>query len=313
MHVLVTGGNGYLGSVTLKALHASTVVTEITALVRKPERFTAGKYSWIPQEVVFVDLEKLVRGDMSLEGIDLVCHLAAGGRENGNPAEIASSLELTQTLLAHAVSANVKGFVVASSQAVYGTEPPVWHEGNPAAPVSFYGMGKHAAELLARQTAFLVPGMNTVSLRFSKLVGPSPMFRISNSELPHVLAYCAATGKSVTMPGDGGQMLDLLDVRDAASAIVRVLEKSPEQWPEVMNVGSGKQVTALEVVRTVSAVSKQKAGKPLHFKLNDTRKSPYRNFGISIERLEDFLQWRPEHTLEQTVTDVLSALKKSDA
>jgi len=45
------------------------------------------------------------------------------------------------------------------------------------------------------------------------------------------------------IPGDGRRKLDFIDVRDAAAVIVGLVETDPESWPEVINVGSGRQVT----------------------------------------------------------------------
>ena len=309
MHILVTGANGYLGSVTLRLLLASKQMTKITALVRNPVRFSSNR-SAVPKNVEIVDVKNLFNGTFSLSGIDRLCHLAAGGRENGNPDDIATSMEFSRTLLNLAASERVPGILFASSQAVYGTRPPLWHEKDAPAPVSLHGMAKYATEMLLQSTALLVPGIRTSSLRFSKLVGPSPVLRISHSEPPHLFSWCAISSKRVTLPAGGRQLLDMMDVRDAATVIVRLMEKQPEDWPDILNVGSGHQISLLTIAERVSMLSETLYGKKLAFGLDKQTNNISRDFGMSTERLQNLLQWTPRYTLEETITHIMQLQEK---
>lgn len=148
----------------------------------------------------------------------------------------------------------------------------------------------------------------TISLRFAKLVGPSPKFRISPSELPHLFAYCALNGKTLSLPDDGKQKWDFMDVRDAAGVIVSLLELPQQDWPEVMNVGAGHQTTTLEVAELVDRVARHEIGKPLSYGLEALPGRALRNYGMSIDRLREFLDWVPQYALEDTIRDIIALL-----
>ena len=305
MHVLVTGANGYLGSVLMQRLQASNIVTNVTALVRQPRRFLEKKYNYMDGAAI-IDAQQLVNGKVSFDEIDIVCHLAAG-RDIRVPGEIAGSLEFTNTLMTNLIQANVRGIINASSQAVYGVADPIWIEEGPIAPVTTYGMAKFAAELLVKTTALSMPSTRTTSLRMSKLVGPSPSMRVAPSEHPHVFAKSALLGRSLTIPGDGRQKLDFLDVRDAAAVMVSLIEMDPEFWPEIINVGSGQQVTLEATAQLVSDVALAQFGKPFQFNFVPSNRK-YRNFGMSIARLGELLQWKASYSLDETVADILKRL-----
>lgn len=113
MHVLVTGANGYLGSVLVPALHASKYVTRVTALVRYAERFTENRPQYLLGTAI-EDIQDLIRGEYSMEDVDIICHLAAG-RDSTKPGEVASSLDFTSTMHAHLAPTAVSGIINISS------------------------------------------------------------------------------------------------------------------------------------------------------------------------------------------------------
>jgi nucleoside-diphosphate-sugar epimerase len=131
--------------------------------------------------------------------------------------------------------------------------------------------------------------------------------RIAPSEYPHVFAKSALLGRALTIPSDGKRKLDFMDVRDAASVIVGLVEADPESWPEVINVGSGRQVTLGAIAQLVSDVALAQYGKPLQFDFVPSNKK-YRNFGMSVARLEELLQWKARYSLDETVADILKIL-----
>ncbi|MEH6638695.1 MAG: NAD(P)-dependent oxidoreductase [Porticoccaceae bacterium] len=307
MHVLVTGANGYLGSVLIPMLKASKTVTRVTALVRQRQRFTEGKYAYL-NGVSIMDTQDLLSGKCSFDGVNVVCHLAAS-RDSNMPGDIADFMGFTHTLLTQLARARVNALINTSSHAVYGMTKPVWTEESPAAPATIYGMAKLATEFIIKSASLASPPINTISLRISKLVGPSPSMRIAPSEYPHIFSKAALLGKALKMKNNGDQKLDFIDVRDAAEVIVRLVEIGPKTWPEIMNVGSGQQVSMEATACLVSNIARTQYGKPLQIDFTPTA-NKYRNFGMSISRLEKLLQWKARYTLDETIGDVLNILKQ---
>ncbi|MCF7976806.1 MAG: NAD-dependent epimerase/dehydratase family protein [Chromatiaceae bacterium] len=260
MHILISGANGYLGSVLLQALSAQPEVEMVTALVRHARRFDEARDHRFPASIRWLDWDDLECKRRDLSGVDIVCHLAAG-RNAANCAAVAESLALGARLFRLAAQSGVNGIINASSQAVYGVQPTPWSESARPAPVSIHGMAKLGSELIGAQLAAITEDTRFLSLRLAKLVGPAPIFRIVPDELPHLLAREALAGRDLVLSAEGRQRLDLMDVRDAAAVIWRLIRISPGGWPNVMNVGSGRAVTALEVARvTLAQMQRQLPG-----------------------------------------------------
>ena len=307
MHVLVTGANGYLGSVLIPMLKTSKTVTRVTALVRQPQRFTEGRYAYL-DGVAIMDTEDLLSGKCSFDGVNVVCHLAAS-RNSNVPGDIADFMGFTHTLLIQLTRSRVNAVINTSSQAVYGLTNPIWAEESPAAPATIYGMAKLATEFMVKSASLASPPVGTISLRLSKLVGPSPNMRIAPSEYPHIFSKAALLGQALRMKNNGDQKLDFMDVRDAAAVIVRLIETGSKTWPEIMNVGSGQQVSMAATASLVSNIARTQYGKPLQIDFTPTV-NKYRNFGMSISRLEKLLQWKAHYTLDKTIGDVLKTLNR---
>ena len=307
MHVLISGANGYFGSVTVASLAASTKISKITALVRASARFGAGEISHFPNKTTVVDVKELISGQFKMQGIDAICHFAAA-RNPQQTSDITESLQFTSALISRAIHFGVPRFINASTQAIYGVRPPMWSEVDPIAPVTPYGKSKAQVEEIVLTASRENVAFKAISLRFAKLVGPSPKFRLSPSELPHLFAYCALTGKTLSLPDDGKQKWDFMDVRDAAGVIVSLLDLPQQDWPEVMNVGSGHQATTLEIAEQVDRVARNEIGKSLSYSLEASPGRALRNYGMSIERLRALLDWTPRYALVDTIRDIISLL-----
>ncbi len=133
---------------------------------------------------------------------------------------------------------------------------------------------------------------------------------ISVVDLRHVLARCALADKELALPAHGQQKLDLMDVRDATAVVVKLIESGYDRWPEVMNVGSGAQVTLLALAKMVSKLTLASHTRPLLFRLDENNLRKQRNFGMAIARLESTLDWRAGYTPEKTLVDIISLLAR---
>ncbi|MEZ5735784.1 MAG: SDR family oxidoreductase [Novosphingobium sp.] len=205
----------------------------------------------------------------------------------------------------------VKGMVNASTQAVYGTSPPPWTETDPPAPVNAYSASKFAQEVTVENLASIAPSPANRFATHRLLVGPAPTMRVAPDEPVHVLARNALAGKDLVLPFEGQQMLDLLDVRDAAAAITHLIGSPVDHWPRVMNLTAGRQVTLLEVAELVCEQLRSHPANPggqHRIVLQRGKTGSPRNFGMSNALIERTLGWSPRFTLPDTVRDVISAL-----
>lgn len=188
----------------------------------------------------------------------------------------------TQAVLKAAASQGVKRVVYSASSAIYGdhTELP-FHEDLLPDPKSPYAMQKYTGELLCK-TWSKVYGLETVSLRYFNVYGDGmdPAGPYASVIARFLDQY--RTGQPLTVVGTGQQTRDYVHVTDVVTANVVAATVPAVGHGEVINVGSGKAVSVLEIAQAISdQITYVPAWlEPPHSVAN-------------IERAADLLAWRP--------------------
>jgi nucleoside-diphosphate-sugar epimerase len=310
MKAVVTGAGGYLGPVVIQMLLAADPANRVVAVSRDP-RGSLLLFAAATDRVTAMTPDEFLAAGHGSHPADAVIHLAAGGRTNGDAAALAASMRFTRRVIEWCLTQQVPRLIFASSQAVYGTAPTPWREEMPAAPVTLYGGYKYSTELLLETLRSAgAASLHPLSLRFGKLVGPSPRFRISDLEWPHVLVHAALTGHTATLPAAGAQLIDLVDIRDAAAAILAALARSGEPVPPALNVGSGHPTTVREVAELVAAIAATDGFPPLRFTLQPPGPGPLRSFAMATDLAERSLGFRVRIPLQQTIRDLFTLLAR---
>jgi len=270
MNVLVTGGAGYIGSHTVRALLAAG------ARVTVYDNLSTGHRAAVPAGVPLIagdirDREKLAQA-IAAGGVDAVVHFAAAslvGESMQRPSHyygnnVAGTLSLLDTMLA----AGVGRIVFSSTAAVYG-EPAVWPitEDMPAVPTNVYGRTKLAIEgiLADYATAY---GLAYVSLRYFNAAGALPGGAIGEDHSPEThlipLALQAALGRRAEVAVYGGDyptpdgtcVRDYIHVADLADAHVLALERlAAGGSAAVYNLGAQTGYSVRQVIDRAKAVT----------------------------------------------------------
>jgi len=303
LSVLVTGANGYLGLETVRQLIESPVVGKVNVLVRKSERFKVENTVFFPSDVTIYDVDELFTGELNLGSIDIVCHLAAG-RSVHSEKEMAESLEFTNKLMLMIGKQHVPAVINISSQSVYGlSREPLWKETDPILPETAYAQSKWAGELMTRNARAINNITSTISLRLARFIGPSESMGFD--VVPHIFAKKAIKQEAVIIQG-GSQKFDYMDVKDAAKAIIKLIEIPHDTWPEVLNIGSGKQVSLLDIAKITSEVSEETSGNSLNYRLEHS--DVKLELGMSIDKAKATLNWEPKIELKETITNIFNFL-----
>lgn len=238
MHVLVTGGGGYIG------LELCRQLLERGDRVRVVDRFFFGARPLTELAARSDGRLTAIAGDVRelddawLEGIDGVSHLA--GLSNDPTAEYRPDANwemnaIATERLAEACSRRgIARFVFGSSASLYdGIGPGMFDELTPVQPRGAYSLSKKYGEeaLLRLAGERFAPTI----LRQGTVYGWSPRMRFDL--VVNTFLKDAATAGKLYLHGGGWQWRPLVDVGDVARAHIAVLNAPPESvGGEIFNV-----------------------------------------------------------------------------
>jgi UDP-glucose 4-epimerase len=281
MHVLVTGGAGFIGSHTVDALLAEG------ATVRVLDDLSAGKRENLAShprlEVIVGDIRDVPTVDRAIAGVTHVLHLAA---QVFVPASIerpvhSASINLTGFLnvLDAVRRTHVKRFVYASSAAVYGIpEKLPLDEDARIMALSPYGLEKSINDQYAGLYRELY-GTSTLGVRYFNVYGPRQDPRSPYSGVISKFAECARASEPVTIFGDGQQTRDFVFVADVARANIAALRGDASG---VINIATGRSVTLLDLVGAFD----QALGRSLETRFQPSRSGEVRYSSVVPKRAQ---------------------------
>ena len=318
MRVLVTGGAGYVGSVSVERLvengHDVIVLDDLSTghapAVAVEARLVEGSYA---------DRETIV--SVLDEGIEAVLHCAARslvGESIADPGRyFQENVAGGITLLEAARQVGVRRFVFSSTAAVYGTPDTVpIPDDAPLRPINPYGETKRTFEA-ALNWYGVAYGFRAVSLRYFNVAGASSangeVHRPETHLIP-ILLGAIESGQPMTVYGDdyptpdGTCIRDYIHVEDLADAHLAALEATaagdprtdpkPERALLVCNLGSGAGFSVREVLGAAERV----VGRSVPQVVGERRAGDPASLVASSERASEILGWSAQRsTLEEMI------------
>lgn len=322
MKVLVTGGAGYIGSTTSKALEgAGHVPVVLDSLLTGPRVFVGERIFY---EGDIEDRALLRRVVEEHPDIECTIHMAARTvvpESVARPYEyyrdnVAKSLELFDEL----VALGKPRVVFSSSASLYATVDGFEvHEESPLDPPSPYARTKQMMETVLADVA-AATDLRAVILRYFNPIGSDPDLEtgIYVREPSHVLGQLvmAAQGQreEFTITGtdhptrDGTGIRDYLHVWDLAQAHVAAVEKFDEviaaegAESAVINLGTGAGVTVRELVAAFEKVY----GKPVPVVEGPPRPGDAVGAYANVDKAREVLGWSAKLTLEDAIASALA-------
>ena len=170
MRILVTGGTGFTGKALVKRLLDEG--HQVVALDYKEGLKTEELRQWGAEVVIGSVTDKAIV-DKSMEGVELVHHLAAAFRELNVPNSFYDEVNVGGTVnaLEAAFRQGVKKFIYCSTCGVHGNiDHPPGGEEAPIHPADYYQSTKYQAEPIVLD--YFRKGMKTVILRPAAIYGP---------------------------------------------------------------------------------------------------------------------------------------------
>jgi len=253
---LVTGGAGFIGSNLVDALlargHSVRVVDDLSTGRRENLNPAA--------ELIVGDIANGELMQNAMQGAAGCFHLAAiASVARCNEEWVTThrtNLGGTVTVMDAARRHGNVPVVYASSAAVYGEqrELPI-SESNPVGPRSTYGADKLGGEYQAR-AAFIVHGLPSVGFRFFNVYGPRQDPNSPYSGVISIFASRLASGKPITIHGDGAQTRDFIFVADIVRFLIAGMDTA-RQTPQatVLNACTGRPTSIRELAQLLAAIT----------------------------------------------------------
>ncbi len=302
MHVLVSGGAGFIGSNIVSYLlqHGVGKVRVLDNLSNGFMRNLESFKSDARFEFMEGDITRPDDCAKACQGMHLLTHQAALGsvpRSIKNP--LATSDANTTgylNMLIAARDAGIKRVVYASSSSVYGdsTASPKKEE-NLGRPLSPYAVSKLTNELYASVFAMHY-GMEIIGLRYFNVFGPHQDPNGPYAAAIPLFMNALLFGKEAVIYGDGAQTRDFTFVENAVQANIRALfTNNQHALNKVYNVAVGESVSVNDLYHTIAEICGQ-TRQPKHV---PERIGDIKNSLADISLAKDLLGYNPRYRIRE--------------
>ena len=302
MAILVTGGAGYIGSVTAELLRAEgESVVVLDDLGRGHRQAVAADIPFYAGRVGDRALLARIAGEHKLESCVHFAALAYVGESVQNPAKyfennVAQGIALMSAL----VEAGVRRVVFSSTCATYGeSDQPTISERTAQWPVNPYGWSKLLLErvLDSYDGAY---GLKFASLRYFNAAGATEKcgehHEPESHLIPNVLAAAQGDAPEVPVFGknyptpDGTAIRDYVHVADLADAHIRALGHLRRGGKsDFLNLGTGHGYSVLEVIES----ARQVTGRDIRIHFEPPRPGDPPRLVADAAKAKTVLGWTP--------------------
>jgi UDP-glucose 4-epimerase len=310
MAILVTGGSGYIGSVTVELLQRRGETVVVLDDLHRGHRESLD--AAVPFYQGKVGDRALIARIAKEHEIDSCIHFAAltyVGESVKDPAMyFENNVEQGIAFMGSLVQAGVRQIVFSSSAATYG-EPkrvPI-EERDSQWPENPYGWSKLFMErlLASYDRAY---GLKCVSLRYFNAAGATERCGEHHDPeahlIPNVLTAAADPGAEIAIFGtnyptpDGTPIRDYVHVADLADAHIRALDYLRRGGAsEFLNLGTGRGHSVLEVIECARKVTRR----PIRSRIEPPRAGDPARLVADATKAQAVLGWTPVSDLETII------------
>ena len=301
MHILITGSEGYIGTVlTNMLISQGYTVTGVDSCFY--EEGNLDKTSFLKYNLIRKDIRSLDISDLKDKGYDAIIHLAA---LSNDPLGTLNE-QLTYDINYHASvklaklakKAKIKRFIFSSSCSLYGAgEEEQLTEESQANPQTAYGKSKILAEkdigALADEDFSPTFMRNATAFGFSS--------RMRFDIVVNNLSGYAIVENEIKILGDGKPWRPLVHVRDICQAFILVLNSSQNKiHNQAFNIGSTQENYQIKTIAKHIQNFTNCNISIKHDNLGDSR-----DYNVSFSKIQDLLGFNVEYPLDLGIQELL--------
>ena len=311
MTVLITGGAGYIGSITTRLIRSTGRAVVVLDTLENGHRKAVGDAPFVQGDVANTDLVEKVCKE---HGVDEVVHFAAYkavGESMENPGKyFNNNVTGSQKLFEALHNVGVERVVFSSTAAVYGTPSRVpVKESDVLSCESVYAETKLMIEKTLgwySQTT----NMRSVVLRYFNAAGATEDstlgedWRHSQNLIPHVMKATLGFAPALKVFGndfptpDGTGVRDYIHVEDLARAHVAALDHLKSGGNSITcNVGTGFGTSVMQIIEATERVT----GKKVPYEIVGRRAGDPAECYADASVINKTFGWAPQHSLDDII------------
>lgn len=321
--ILVTGGAGYIGSHCVVELvnngFEPVIMDDFSnaspATLKNVFELCGREIPVFNGDCADEDILRSVFQAHSFEGVIHFAAFKAVGESVEQPIKYyQNNLNGVLSVVKMMEEFGVQKLVFSSSCTVYGTpigSVKVTEETPLGVPNSPYGWTKLMAEQIIKDVArngklkpVLLRYFNPIGAHESGKIGELPV-GVPNNIVPYMTQTAAGIREQLTVFGsdyhtpDGTCLRDFIHVTDLAIAHIAALNLSFDSAVEIINIGTGKGTSVLELIHAFEEVT----GKSLNWKFGPRRAGDVEAIFAEVEKAEKTLNWSAKRDVKKAIED----------
>lgn len=298
--IVITGGNGFIGSNLVSALleRGSFEILVIDHKQFNDEKIKTFVGNFSNKEFI----SKIINeGDII---IHLACTTVTHTAENNRQKDVEDNVIGAINLLDVCVEKKIKKIIFASSGGTVYGKVDYEHaskETDCIRPVSAYGIMKATIENYIK----LYNKLYNLSYVIMRISNPYPRLQFAKSKPGVIDIFLDAfiNGKEINIFGDGKSERDYIFIDDLTRFIVSVIEK--ESLNKTFNVGCGKSTSINTLLKIIEDIT----GKKTKINYVGNKNFEVEKVSLDISKAKRELKWEPEYTIERGIAKGFSQLK----
>ena len=313
-NVLVTGGNGFIGSFVVERLLKYGANVSIASRTQK--KFL----THVENDIKFVKCDLLNKSDAlnACKDQDFVFHLASRVAGIGYNIEHSGTMMtensiMSLNMLDAARKSSVERYQYISSTCVYPREASIPTPegegmlGDPEPSNLGYGWAKRVGELQAKMYAKEF-GMKVSIIRPMNAYGPRDDFDPETSHvIPALIRKIINAKTEVSIWGSGNQTRSFVYVDDVARGMLIALEKLTA--PDPINIGTDEEIKIKDLVSMIVNITGMN---DLQIKYDKTKPEGQLRKTADTKKAEELIQYKPKYSLEEGLKHTIDWYRSSN-